>query len=384
MDIETKPTASIFRDWQLRATDIADEVVFKENISDKSRQLTCWLNEMSDDITNKLGKPRLEGIIKDCDEVKIGGLTIPVSDYIKNGILIFNVDGVTFKVHQSVLVEDAKFCADSVLQIREKNEDIMCMENPIVEMGIPREIDDLDVAQAFPQDGVVSFYKHKATGRLWACAIDKLTESPNLEYRHTTVQHIAQHEFYHIMELNPDVNELVEKVALKLDKIRSIPDKDLRKTAVEELVNVGFALNSKYCPGKIIEWADGTMDKSNRGVQGRHSPRLRKKDTMLAKELVVEALTFLRADKQTFAKELETPTTHLKEMFIGGMDFDYTAIKWSSGKNRKPVLIPIEQWRPEVRLVQTPSAYGYSKPLTAKTGAKDKKKQSVDDTDIRI
>jgi len=48
---EEAQTQTIPRDWRLKATTLAHEIVFEERISQESKQLKCWLDDLSKDIT---------------------------------------------------------------------------------------------------------------------------------------------------------------------------------------------------------------------------------------------------------------------------------------------------------------------------------------------
>jgi len=357
---EEAQTQTIPRDWRLKATTLAHEIVFEERISQESKQLKCWLDDLSKDITKafKESSALLERV-GDCTELRCAGYRFQVT-FNGYGESRFTLENIEFRVHKAVFVKDAVACAETILKLREKADDFAGLENPIVEIGAPmRPHKDMDIAEASSKAGTLSFYQHHETGRLWASAIDELTAKNPTQYRHTTVEHIAEHEFAHLIELNPAVDRLNDPVADVLGQIRTIPTQAERETAVDELLQVSFALNPKYCPMKTVEWLEQSMVRSDARSPKRLTYGRERYDRSLAKELVAEALSTLRWDEQDLRPDLVTPVTNLTTILRDGCAFKPVAVAWSD-RGRAPKLISMEDWKPEVRCAQTAPAFEYS------------------------
>ena len=355
-----------FLDWQLRSTQIAKEIVFFEELTEDSARIGTWLDAMSRYISaayKGVAAPTLAEYGN--RSLECAGLSVPVA--FEQGIWTLDMEGLLFKIHQSVQVADAVSCIETLLQLRNENDDISRLENPIIEVGLRGRIQGpFDVAESFSSKGTICFYLHPDSGRVWACALEDVTKGADSKYRHTTLKHIAKHEMAHLLELNPEVDRLNKAVAQQLNAIRSLPSQAQREASVKELLDVGYSLNPKYCPMKIVEWMADTLIPSKGGVQGRSAPRFIRQDFRLAKELVAEAFASLRWGGQAFPPELSTPTTQLAETLSQCRDFQTIAIAW--GGKRQPRLIPLSEWTPKVRTPQTAPAFDY-KPVSGKLPA---------------
>ena len=343
-------------DSRLRATRIAKEIVFEESINPESRQLQCCMDRIDRDITESCSTGRR---IEECEEIHCGGLHIPVS--LKKGELEFTIGGVQFKIHRSVTEDDAVRCAETILKLSREDDDIGTMENPVIEMGTMGTQGEKEVAVTEIHSGKIRFHKHK-TGRLWACAIDEVTKSKGREYLHTTLELLARHGFWHMLVINPEIQNIGLEIAKCLGRIRANPDKRKREIAVKELLLIAGGLNPHYCPGKASDWKKNSMLPASRGVQGRTFRGLHKGDANLAEELLAEALASLRGENRQLGEDLATPQTGLRELVEACGKAEPVAIRW--GKRRKPEIIPAEEWFPHDRFVQTVPAYGYSKVVT--------------------
>ena len=343
-------------DWNLRATQIAEDIVFREDVREEAKQLQCWLDEMDSDITRRCSMGQK---IEECDEIKCGDLHIPVT--LQAGILEFAAGGVTFRIHKSVDVNDAVQCAETILKLSREDDDIGAMENPIIEMGVKGIQGEKEVAVTEINSGTIRFHKHK-NGRLWACAIDEVTKADDGNYRHTTMERIARHEFGHILDINPEIKQIGMDIALRIEQIRACPDEQKRKSAVAELLVIAEALNPHYCPGKVIDWMGKSMLSKNRGVQGRHVLRLQKEDAMLAEELLAEALAGLRGENRQIKETISTPETGLRALIESCRNAKPVAIRW--GAHRHPEIVAPEKWFPIGRLAQTPPAFDYKSRTT--------------------
>jgi len=235
-------------DSRLRATRIAKEIVFEESINPESRQLQCCMDRIDRDITESCSTGRR---IEECEEIHCGGLHIPVS--LKKGALEFTIGGVQFKIHRSVTEDDAVRCAETILKLSREDDDIGTMENPVIEMGTKGTQGEKEVAVTEILSGKIRFHKHK-TGRLWACAIDEVTKSKGREYLHMPLELLARHGFWHMLVINPEIQNIGLEIAKCLGRIRANPDKRKREIAVKELLLIADGLNPHYSPGKASDW----------------------------------------------------------------------------------------------------------------------------------
>ena len=189
-----------FLDWQLKPTDLERDIVFKDVSFDESKKLQCCHGALEADITNVSEGDGQGRCLARCGEIYCAKLNIPVR--IRDGILKFTMhDGKQFHIHKSVLVKDAIACAEAADYVGNYNDAVCGMDNPIIEIGLPnREHGPADIAETFPQLGILSFYKNEETGRVLACAIDEVTSRFPEKYRQTTLRQIVWHEFDHITE----------------------------------------------------------------------------------------------------------------------------------------------------------------------------------------
>ena len=199
---------AISRDWLLRATAIAGEIVFEERITDVSKLLKCARKEISKAVSRTF-KPRdLEcKRVADSQELICAGLFIPVT-FDAYGVLEFSIRGINFRVHKSVVAKDAVALVEAFLKLQRMTDDLACIENLIVEMGGQRD-GEMDIAEVFLQIGLLRFFMHGTTGRLWVCAIDELTGNASGKNHNTTIEHFAEHELSHILDLNPSSQTMV-------------------------------------------------------------------------------------------------------------------------------------------------------------------------------
>lgn len=338
--------------WKLRATQIAEDIVFRESIKEETKELQCWLDQMDKDITDTCPVGRK---VEECEELRLAGFVVPVEP--KQGVVEFSIRGILFRIHQSVPATDAITCTEAIVRVSQEDDDIGTMENPIIEMGIKGMQSEKEVAVTDTGTGTIRFHKH-AKGRLWACAIDEVTKSKSGEYRHTTVERIIRHEFGHMLVINPEIRKVRDEIARCLGQIRACPDEKRRAERVRELLLIGEELNPHYCPGKIIDWMENSMDPKRRGTQGRPSLRLQKEDAILADEIFAEAIASLRGERRDFSQDLATPETGLREIVEECREAESVAIRWNEA--RKAEIIPSENWFPQGRLAQTPPTYGYT------------------------
>ena len=199
---------AVSKDWRLRASAIAGEIVFEERTTVVSKLLKCAREEISENISRTF-KPRdMESTrVAACQELICAGLFIPVT-FDAGGVLEFSIRAINFRVHKSVFVKDAVDLAEAFLKLQKMTDDFACIENLIVEMGEQRD-GEMDIAEVFSQIGLLRFFMHGATGRLWACAIDELTENASGKNHNTTIEYFAEHELSHILDLNPSSQTMV-------------------------------------------------------------------------------------------------------------------------------------------------------------------------------